>query len=239
MTTMVFVDADNVSADVIEQALAELRRRHGTLHVCRAYGDADCVQRLQALFKRLQIRPVVNLAAGKNSTDIALALDALALVLAQRPALVAIGSSDSDFAPLVSRIRELGCRVVGFGQQGKVGADTQALYDEFVVFEHGARSAAPKPAPARKATAKRAPRKAAPAPLPAPPLSPEAQAVLAALPELADGRTVELQLASPRLREAQLLSRSVSAAKKLGRHPDVFELLPAGKPTHVRLRARP
>ena len=42
----------------------------------------------QALFKRLSIRPMVNLAAGKNSTDIALAVDAIDLVIAERPEVV-------------------------------------------------------------------------------------------------------------------------------------------------------
>ena len=37
-----------------------------------------------------------------------------------------IVSSDSDFAPLVIRLREKGCRVDGFGQQGKTGAESHA-----------------------------------------------------------------------------------------------------------------
>jgi hypothetical protein len=36
------------------------------------------------------------------STDIALAVDAIDLVLAERPEVVVIASSDSDFAPLVA-----------------------------------------------------------------------------------------------------------------------------------------
>jgi hypothetical protein len=78
----------------------------------------------------------VNLAAGKNSTDIALAVDAIDLTLAERPDVVVIASSDSDFAPLVSRLREKGCRVIGVGQQGKTGDETRAVYDDYEVMEH-------------------------------------------------------------------------------------------------------
>ncbi|MCK7499815.1 MAG: NYN domain-containing protein [Comamonadaceae bacterium] len=45
---------------------------------------------------------------------------------AERPDVVAIASSDSDFAPLVARLREKGCRVVGIGQEGKTGDETLA-----------------------------------------------------------------------------------------------------------------
>ena len=132
------IDADNVSIDVIEQAVAWIGARWGGPHVRRAYGTAEMAVKYQEQFKRLSIRPMVNLAAGKNSTDIALAVDAIDLVSQDRPGTVVIASSDSDFAPLVSRLREKGCRVVGIGQKGKTGEETRALYDEFEVLSHRA-----------------------------------------------------------------------------------------------------
>ena len=99
---------------------------------------------------------MVNLSTGKNSTDIALAVDAIDLVLAERPDVVVIASSDSDFAPLVQRLREKGCEVRGIGQMGKTGDETQDVYDDFTVLEH--RKAAPDAAaPAAKPARKRAP----------------------------------------------------------------------------------
>ncbi|MFY9514353.1 MAG: NYN domain-containing protein, partial [Rubrivivax sp.] len=148
---MLLIDADNVSVDVMEQALKRLLEQHGAVHVRRAYCTAESAVKHQAVFKRLGIKPMVNLAAGKNSTDIALAVDAIDLVLAERPDVVAIASSDSDFAPLVSRLREKGCQVRGFGQQGKTGGETQELYDDYeVLAHHAAAPAAPAPKPARK-----------------------------------------------------------------------------------------
>ena len=161
MTTdrvMLLIDADNVSVDVMEQAVRLLLNQHGALHVRRAYCTAEGALKHQSAFKRLGIKPMVNLAAGKNSTDIALAVDAIDLVLAERPDVVVIASSDSDFAPLVQRLREKGCVVRGIGQQGKTGDETQEVYDDFTVLEHRKSAASEaKAAPARK-RATRSPR---------------------------------------------------------------------------------
>ncbi len=241
---MLLIDADNVSVDVMEQAVAMLLKEHGALHVRRAYCTAESALKHQQVFKRLAIKPMVNLAAGKNSTDIALAVDALDLVLAERPEVVVIASSDSDFAPLVSRLREKGCRVCGIGQDGKTGDETRQVYDEFTVLTHrGARATAATAAPARApapAPAKRtAPRKRAAAPAaPAPPARPDKViSILAALPELARGQIVELRVASERLRDAGLLGPRASSTKFFAPVAEHFELLPADQPNKVRLKS--
>ena len=318
MTTdrvMLLIDADNVSVDVMEQAVRLLLNQHGGLHVRRAYCTAESAVANQVAFKRLGIKPMVNLAAGKNSTDIAMAVDAIDLVLAERPDVVVIASSDSDFAPLVQRLREKGCVVRGIGQLGKTGDETQEVYDDFTVLEHRksaatvvARAAAadkPKRAPrktaaakapaAKKAsagrktaatktvaekapTAKSSARKtpvrktATPAPAPvletdddlpgavvamleasaaAPAAMPETRAaggaraqrgqsslsaVLACLPELEAGQSLALNVAVQRLRAAQLLGKSSSSLKLFSQLSDRFELVPADKPSQVRLR---
>ncbi len=166
---MLLIDADNVSSDVIEQAAQRTMAVYGAIHVRRAYCNAETALKQQALFKRLSVRPMVNISAGKNSTDIALAVDAIDLVIAERPHVVVLVSSDSDFAPLVIRLREKGCRVCGIGQQGKTGEETIGVYDEFIDLAHKSASlattrvasaAAPRAAaaprqPARKAASNR------------------------------------------------------------------------------------
>ncbi|MGE0330651.1 MAG: NYN domain-containing protein [Ramlibacter sp.] len=192
---MLLIDADNVSADVMEQAVARTMADYGAVHVRRAYCNAETAVKQQALFKRLWVRPMVNLSAGKNSTDIALAVDAMDLVIAERPDVVVLVSSDSDFAPLVARLREKGCRVCGIGQRGKTGDETVAVYDHFIDLAHqGARSGAragagedARPAPARK-TATRAAAKKPGARAPAPAPEPKAAAAPAAAPAKAPAR---------------------------------------------------
>jgi len=242
---MLLIDADNVSVDVIEQGVAWVHQQFGGPHVRRAYCTAESAVKHQQLFKRLAIRPMVNLAAGKNSTDIALAVDAIDLAIAERPEVMVIASSDSDFAPLVARLREKGCRVIGIGQEGKTGDETQTVYDEYQVLTHrrpraaaGAASVnkpAAKAPPARKAAPRKAPAAARPAARKAAPALPEkAQAILHALPALARGETVELRVAAEALRDAGLLSKSGSSTKLFGQFAELFELKPPKAPNHVR-----
>ncbi len=233
---MLLIDADNVSLDVIEQAVPWVHQHFGGPHVRRAYCTAESAVKHQAAFKRLGIRPMVNLAAGKNSTDIALAVDAIDLATSERPEVMVIASSDSDFAPLVSRLREKGCRVIGVGQEGKTGDETIGVYDDYEVLSHrNSARPAPSPPPAKAPAKKRAPRKAA-VKKTAPAIPDKAQAIFDALPALAAGETVELRVAAERLRDAKLLSKSGSSTKLFGQFPELFELRPEKQPNHVQRR---
>ncbi|MCU0773480.1 MAG: NYN domain-containing protein [Ideonella sp.] len=168
---MLLVDADNVSADVIEQALADVQQRHGAAHIRRAYCTAETAVKQARLFERLALRPMVNLTAGKNANDIALAVDAVDLAVAERPDVAVIVSSDSDFAPLAIRLREKGCRVEGYGQAGKTARHDKPAYDDFFDLSHRRRpagatasEASASPRGRRAATSRSAPARATPAP---------------------------------------------------------------------------
>ncbi|MCM2252388.1 MAG: NYN domain-containing protein [Ramlibacter sp.] len=221
------IDADNVSGDVIEQAVQRTAAEHGAIHVRRAYCNAETAVKQQALFKRLRVRPMVNLSAGKNSTDIALAVDAIDLVIAERPDLVVLVSSDSDFAPLVIRLREKGCRVCGIGQLGKTGEETTAVYDDFTDIQHRTPAAASK-------SRERAPRRAVARAAGAPALPEEVQRILQAVPELASGGRVELNQAAQLLRSGKLLGKSASSLKLFRKHPELFVLTPEKRPSKVQ-----
>ena len=163
---MLLIDADNVSADVIDQAVDHVMTQHGAIHVRRAYCTAESALANLQLFKRHSIRPIVNLSTGKNSTDISLAVDAIDLVLAERPDVVVVVSSDSDFAPLVIRLREKGCRVEGIGQQGKTGDDSKPVYDDFIDLTHKGRAG---PAARKRASVRAVDVELEPTPAPPPP----------------------------------------------------------------------
>ena len=261
-TVMLFIDADNVSTSVIDQAMTRVLAEQGAIHVRRAHCTAETALKHQHFFKRHSIRPIVNLSTGKNSTDIALAVDAMELVAAQAPQVVVIVSSDSDFAPLVIRLREKGCRVLGVGQMGKTGEDSRGVYDGFIDLEHHKARAAPKavipaapvrprarsqPSGARArvpAVAASAPVPApapvlspAPAPAPAPALPPEVASILLAVPALRNGTAMQLgEVGEALRRQAILKSKSASPSRLLKRHEAHFELAPADKPRTVRYR---
>jgi hypothetical protein len=59
---------------------------------------------------------------------------------------------------------------------------------------------------------------------------------LDAVPGLASGERVELNVAAKALREQDLLSRRASSTTLFKRHADWFELAPARQPNSVRFR---
>ena len=160
--------------------------------------------------------------------------------LAERPDIVVIVSSDSDFSPLVLRLREKGCRVCGIGQQDKTGEETPAAYDDFVELAHRkGRSPAVKPA---KTPTKRAAKAVAAAPaLPVAAASTwpdEVQRVLDAVPALKLGDKLELNVAAERLRSVGLLAKRGSSTKLFKKHAGFFALTPEKQPNKVQFRQR-
>jgi uncharacterized LabA/DUF88 family protein len=237
---MLLIDADNVSADVIQQAIDTVMARHGAIHVRRAYCTAEAAVTHAKLFKSLSIRPIVNLSAGKNSNDIALAVDAIDLAIAERPAVVVIVSSDSDFAPLVIRLREKGCRVEGIGQLGKTGEEAPQAYDEFEDLAHHKAARGP----AKRAAAKPKAKAAAPA-LPLKPIRPiqpiqppDVVSILHVVPALRSGERLQLNSTVEPLRQAGLLAKSAASTKLFKKYPDWFELTPEKQPNKVQFRVR-
>ncbi len=135
------IDADNVSVDVLRQILRRLELSGDRLQHRRAYGSVQKAAEFAEVCRDHAIRFLPSTFAGPNATDIAMAIDAVELMLRQPVEEVVIVSSDMDYSPLIVRLRELGCRVTGYGQQGKSGRDIERdyerVYDRFEVVALG------------------------------------------------------------------------------------------------------
>ncbi|MEJ7935578.1 NYN domain-containing protein [Sphingobium sp. AN558] len=112
------IDADNASAahfDPVMTVLAEL----GTVNIRRAYGNwsKTTLKTWAALSVAQAIEPQqqFDLTKGKNATDMKMTIDAMDLMASGRVDGFGLMSSDSDFTPLVTRIRQQGIPVYGFG----------------------------------------------------------------------------------------------------------------------------
>lgn len=112
------IDADNASAahfDSVMTVLAEL----GTVNIRRAYGNwsKTTLKTWAALSVAQAIEPQqqFDLTKGKNATDMKMTIDAMDLMASGRVDGFGLMSSDSDFTPLVTRIRQQGIPVYGFG----------------------------------------------------------------------------------------------------------------------------
>ncbi|OQW88156.1 MAG: hypothetical protein BWK72_10500 [Rhodoferax ferrireducens] len=167
------IDADNLNCGAwIDEAFAVLEAAEGTFAVRRAYGSAENLKALADTLRAWAVRPFVNLALTKNTTDMALAVDAMELACqGPVPNLIVIGSGDADFTPLVVRLRERGIRVVCVSERGKMGREAIPAYDQVVLVgpEMSPPDGAPLASlaqPARKATRKTAAKKAPASPEP-------------------------------------------------------------------------
>lgn len=73
---------------------------------------------------------------GKNSADIRLCVDAMDLAYSKDHIdTFVVVSGDSDFSPLVSKLKELGKHVIGLGMQGSTSELLRDNCDEFIYYE--------------------------------------------------------------------------------------------------------
>lgn len=114
------IDADNSPAKKIDLILNELST-FGETSIRRAYGNwkKNELKGWEEVLHEHAIRPMqqFDYSKGKNASDMAMVIDALALLYTDRPDAFGIVSSDADFTPLVMHLREKGAAVYGFGGQ--------------------------------------------------------------------------------------------------------------------------
>ena len=133
------IDADNLSAEAVAEAIDLLRLRGAPMPIRRAYGGLEALAGMKDLLRQQGVRAIAN--HGKGTTDVALVIDAIDLLhQSALPETLAIGSSDADFSPLAIRLREAGVRVICFAQAHKAADDLPRCYDE-VIFVGAAKRA--------------------------------------------------------------------------------------------------
>ncbi|GKT19041.1 NYN domain-containing protein [Acidovorax sp. SUPP2522] len=114
----VLVDCDNVPPDILEHAL-RMVAQFGRVVLRRGYGNQGTLaHKWQDALVRLAFTPCLQYqyAAGKNTADIALALDALEALFDKRADTFCLVTSDSDFAYLCRKLRERGATVCIVGE---------------------------------------------------------------------------------------------------------------------------
>jgi uncharacterized protein (TIGR00288 family) len=163
----VFCDFENVALGVrdanyekfdIKPVLERLLLK-GSIVVKKAYCDWDRYKSFkgtmhEANFELIEIPHVRQ--SGKNSADIRMVVDALDLCYTKSHVdTFVIVSGDSDFSPLVSKLRENAKRVIGVGVKQSTSDLLVANCDEFIFYDDLVREI-------RRAAAKRDERKAQP-----------------------------------------------------------------------------
>jgi uncharacterized protein (TIGR00288 family) len=181
-----FCDFENIALGVrdanydkfdIKRVLDRLLLK-GSIVVKKAYCDWDRYKTFKpamhsAGFELIEIPHVKQ--SGKNSADIRMVVDALDLCYSKThiQAFVIV-SGDSDFSPLVAKLRENNKDVIGLGVKNSTSDLLIASCDEFIYYDDLVREQKSRSRPSRKkaAPAEKAPASAEPAPSP-PPVAPK------------------------------------------------------------------
>ena len=116
----VLVDCDNVQPDMVDHALRFVAQ-FGRVVVRRGYGNLGTLSgnRWQAKLTEQAFTPCLQYqyASGKNTSDIALALDAVEMLFDEIVDTYCMVTSDSDFAHLCRKLRERGAQVCIVGEE--------------------------------------------------------------------------------------------------------------------------
>lgn len=142
-----FVDLENLAMGFqnsrktkfdIQKVLERLVEK-GKLIVKKAYADWSRYQGYTAPFHEAAIELIEipkRSQTGKNSADIRLVVDAMDLAWSKAHVdTFVIVSGDSDFSPLVSKLKENGKHVIGLGMKGSTSELLRDNCDEFIYYE--------------------------------------------------------------------------------------------------------
>ena len=118
-TVAVLIDGDNASFERMEDIMGFVSR-YGDAVVRRIYGDwtrkALSAWKESAREHGFRLVQASSHVPGKNTTDIALVIDAMDILRDGQVDCFCLVASDGDYSLLAQRIREAGVKVLGYGE---------------------------------------------------------------------------------------------------------------------------
>jgi uncharacterized protein (TIGR00288 family) len=145
-----FLDYENLAIGTREQLsgmqfdlkpVADALAERGRVVTRKAYADWTYFDEDRRMLTRSHVElieiPQRMGAVRKNAADIKMAVDAMELAF-ERDYITTfvIGTGDSDFTPLVYKLRELNKRVIGVGVKASTSALLPPACDEFLFYEN-------------------------------------------------------------------------------------------------------
>jgi len=131
---------DDLGIEFDFKPIADALAERGRVVVRRAYADWSSFSRDRQMLADNQVElieiPQRRGRVRKNAADIKMAVDAVELAF-EREYVTAfvICTGDSDFTPLVQKLRELNKRVIGVGLKASTSAMLPPACDEFLFYE--------------------------------------------------------------------------------------------------------
>lgn len=141
----VFIDFENVALwaeqeflDLELTPLIEYLQSRGPVVIKRVYGDWSRFARYREdlMNNSVDLVQIYSVRAGKNRADIRMSLDAFETAITRsQVGTFVIVSGDSDFGPLVNKLREYGRYTLGIGPRDVTHPLLARACDEFVYLE--------------------------------------------------------------------------------------------------------
>ena len=144
-----FIDFENLAIGAREdlnghkfdlKPIADALAERGRVVVRRAYADWNLFEEFRHMLAEQHVEmieiPQRKGMSKKNAADIKMAVDAIELSFERDYVTTfVIATGDSDFTPLVHKLRELNRRVVGIGLRASTSAMLPPACDEFLFYE--------------------------------------------------------------------------------------------------------
>ena len=133
----VLIDFENVGLNTI-QGLFDGLSDIGRIIIKRAYADWSKSKAPRDQLFELGIEPILiyrSTKSGKNASDIRLAIDATELLFQSTVDTFVIVSSDTDFVPLINKLRAAGKVVIGAGRKETKSSNLIKACDRYFFLE--------------------------------------------------------------------------------------------------------
>lgn len=115
------IDGENCPATYAEQVMRRLDHEHGAIVARRVYANWSLPNNHSWIepLARYNLRPIHHgrVATNKNAIDILLTVDAMELLYQEQITCFYLAASDSDYTPLVNRLRAAGAEVIVIGNR--------------------------------------------------------------------------------------------------------------------------
>ena len=140
----VLIDFENVGLDNMQRLLDQLSDM-GRVIIKKAYADWSVERNRRDQLLEMGIEAVHlfrSTKSGKNSSDILLVIDAVDLLHSAQIDTFVIASSDSDFVPLVNKLRASGKTVIAAGRRDAASPTLVRSCDRYIYLD-GAKASRP------------------------------------------------------------------------------------------------
>ena len=138
----VLIDDENVGLGSVEWLFDQVSNL-GRILIRRAYSDWSKGGKVRDQLLEFGIEPVHVFQAsnaGKNASDIRMAIDAIDLLFSSPVDTFVIVSGDADFLPLVNKLRSSGKMVIGAGRQKSTSATLVKACDRYFYLDQHEKS---------------------------------------------------------------------------------------------------